>query len=176
MGLHRTRPTASDSHQWPFGVENRRNSGTSWGVTMCVNQKALHHPKGKGSGTDTPCFDSTKRRVDLLALLVINATFVLWLITGTLVPPHHTVAQSLTMPKSIMGLAARLSVDAVTAPKLGSGFFTPMCCAWHAWFSFLVGRVGTPAKVCRYLLPVGQPRTVCHPCLAAGAAGFKPVQ
>ena len=74
------------------------------------------------------------------------------------------------------GSEARKSVGAAAAPNLDSGFFTPMRCAWHTWLSFLAGRVGTPARVCRFLLPVDQPCTVCHPCLVAGVAGFKPVQ
>ena len=74
------------------------------------------------------------------------------------------------------GSEARKSVGAAAVPNLDSGFFTPMRCAWHTWLSFLAGRVGTPARVCRFLLPVDQPCTVCHPCLVAGVAGFKPVQ
>ncbi len=60
-------------------------------------------------------------------------------------------------------------------PTLESGFFTSTCCVWHAQLSFLVGCVGAPAKVRRFLIPVCQPRTVCHPRLTAMAAGLTPV-
>ena len=64
---------------------------------------------------------------------------------------------------------------AVAAPVLDSGFFTSMCCAWRARLSILVGRVGTSARVCRFLRPVREPDTVCHLSVAGKAAGFKPV-
>jgi hypothetical protein len=41
---------------------------------------------------------------------------------------------------------------------------------------FLMDRVGTPERVCRFQLPVRQPDTVCHPHLAMREAGSKPVQ
>nr|DAE54035.1 MAG TPA: hypothetical protein [Caudoviricetes sp.] len=38
-------------------------------------------------------------------------------------------------------------------------------------YRFTVGRVGTPARVCRFLRPVRQPCTVHHLCLAAVVMG-----
>ena len=52
--------------------------------------------------------------------------------------------------------------------------FMPTCCVWRT-ATFTAGRVGTPARVCRSLCPVVQPNTVCHLCLDAKVAGFKPV-
>ena len=60
-------------------------------------------------------------------------------------------------------------------PPWTAAFFMPVGCTRHAQLSFLAGRVGTPARVCRYLCPVDQPNTACHPCLVAGAAGSQPV-
>jgi hypothetical protein len=42
--------------------------------------------------------------------------------------------------------------------------------------SSMAGRAGTPERVCRFQLPVDQPRTVCHPHLVVREAGSKPVQ
>ena len=56
-------------------------------------------------------------------------------------------------------------------PSWTAAFFMPTNCAWRT-ASFTVGRVGTPARVCRYLCPVRQPDTACHPHLAMWAAGF----
>ena len=60
-------------------------------------------------------------------------------------------------------------------PPWTAAFFMPVGCTRHAQLSFLAGCVGTPARVCRYLIPVDQPNTACHPCLVAGAAGSQPV-
>ena len=56
-----------------------------------------------------------------------------------------------------------------------SGFFHARGLPRHAQLSFLVGCVGAPARVRRYLCPVFQPHTACHPRLEAGAAGSQPV-
>lgn len=60
-------------------------------------------------------------------------------------------------------------------PSWNVDFFMPVGCTRRAQLSFLVGRAGMRASVCRFLIPVFQPRAVCHPCLEARAAGFKPV-
>ena len=59
-------------------------------------------------------------------------------------------------------------------PPWTAAFFMPTNCAWRT-ASFTVGRVGAPARVRRYLIPVFQPHTACHPRLEAGAAGSQPV-
>ena len=59
-------------------------------------------------------------------------------------------------------------------PFWRAAFFMPTNCAWRT-ASFTVGRVGAPARVRRYLIPVFQPHTACHPRLEAGAAGSQPV-
>lgn len=61
-------------------------------------------------------------------------------------------------------------------PSRTAAFFMSVGCARHTWLPILAGRVGTRASVCRFLFPVDQPCTVCHPCLVAGAAGLKPVE
>ena len=59
-------------------------------------------------------------------------------------------------------------------PPWTAAFFMPTNCAWRT-ASFTAGRVGTPSRACRYLCPVDQPNTACHPCLVAWAAGSQPV-
>ncbi len=59
-------------------------------------------------------------------------------------------------------------------PHWTAAFLLPTDCAWRT-ASFMAGRVGTPARVCRYLIPVRQPDTVCHLHLAMNGAGFEPV-
>src|SRR5690606_15032409 len=56
-------------------------------------------------------------------------------------------------------------------PHWTAAFFMPTRCAWRT-VCFLAGCVGTSARVCRYLIPVDQPDTACHPCLVAWEAGF----
>lgn len=73
------------------------------------------------------------------------------------------------------GFGSPITEGAVAAPSLESGFFTSTYCVWHTQLSFLVGCVGAPAKVRRFLRPVFQPRTVCHHRLEAMAAGLPPV-
>ena len=74
------------------------------------------------------------------------------------------------------GFGDPITEGAAAAPIIWTAaFFMHTCCAWRT-APFTAGRVGTPARVCRFLRPVRQPDTVCHLHLAMKGAGLKPVQ
>jgi hypothetical protein len=133
-------------------------------------------PKNTAGATDKPHSATTMHRVKELALPSTGATnqpnnFGLQ-IAGTCTAASRYGTMTTDANKH-HGSEARLSIGAVAAPSLESGFFTSMYCAWHARLSFLVGRVGTPARVCRFLLPVFRPHTVCHPLPEAVGGRFQ---
>lgn len=90
--------------------------------------------------------------------------FEFWCEFSWLIMNHHALPRDL-------GLAARKSTGAAAAPYKWSAAFAFLSMLYMHGYRFTVGRVGTPARVCRFLRPVRQPCTVHHLCLAAVVMG-----
>ena len=83
----------------------------------------------------------------------------------------------LSLHNSDAGLEAR-TIGAEVAPLIAvnATFFMGQPVELRSTAPSMAGRVGRSASSCRFLLPVFQPCTSCHPHLEVRSAGSHPVQ